>query len=402
MSTDQIKPDSAPAKAKPKPRPRSRSADAPLKPAPPAPRPSPPARNAQSAGAPAAGAQGETGARAAQPAGRFGFTGLLLAAPSWLVSFIFHVVLLMLLALITFTNHDLREEIFQTASIEKEEIEELQDFELEDQPIEIDQTTFDAVALDNVGMADFGDITAPQTALTGDVSAHEDPTAVDIGQLFGTDGIGMAQVGIGDGATSFFGVRTEGTHFMYVVDNSNSMHNGKFENAVYELGKSIDQLSETSFFYIIFYSDDAYPLFYPNTVPRWVRATPENKDKVRYWLDTVHRCLQTRGEGAMAHALKLRPDVLYLLGDGAFTDKAMQKTLELEGKVDVQIHTLGFNMKAEHAAGFQKIAKAFGGSFRSVQVAPEMKQLSKERNRPRNREPNGVWGLNLGKGKKKK
>ena len=128
----------------------------------------------------------------------------------------------------------------------------LEDVEFENQDIEVmDPTTFDTPELD-MGVADLGDITAPVTSVSSDVSAHESVEAVEVGQLFGTEGLGMAETGNGSGATTFFGVRTEGSHFMYVVDNSNSMSNGKFENAVYELMSSIDQLSETSFFYIIF------------------------------------------------------------------------------------------------------------------------------------------------------
>ena len=385
----------------PKPAPRPKTAAEQAQPARPNPRskaPPPPASPQASESATQASA-GQDAQSADAYAGRSRLPGYVYAVPT---SLIFHLFLFVLLALITFANPDLRQEIFQTSSLEKEEIEELEDVEFENQEIEvIDATSFDTPELD-MGVADLGDITAPVTSVKSDVSVHESVEAVEVGQLFGSEGLGMAETGNGNGATSFFGVRTEGSHFMYVVDNSNSMNNGKFENAVFELMNSIDQLSETSFFYIIFYSDAEYPLFYPDTMPRWVRATPENKHKVRYWLDTVHRCLQTRGEGAMAHAMKLRPDVLYLLGDGAFTDKAIPKTMELEGKVDVVINTLGFNMRPEHTQDFQRVAKAFGGNFRGVQVDPRMKKISQQKNRPKNNARNGDWGINLGKGKKKK
>ncbi len=380
MSTESAEATAAPAK--PKPRPASR------------PQSSPSAADAAQQEAPEQEAPPEDAA----PARGFAFTGALLAVPSWLISLIFHIVLMLLLALVTFSNPDLRQELFQTSAIDKEDIEELEDFEFENQEIEIlEMSEVTSPTLDDVGMADIGDITAPVTTLSSDVSAHENVEAAEIGQLYGEDGQGMADVGNGNGATTFFGVRTEGNHFMYVVDNSNSMNRGKFEHAVYELTQSIQQLSETSFFYIIFYSDAAYPLFYPDTMPRWVRATPENKHKVGYWLETVHRCLQTRGEGAMAHAMKLHPDVLYLLGDGAFTDKAIPKTLALKGKVDVTINTLGFNMREEHAKEFQEVAQAFGGNFRSVQVDPRFKALSDQKNRPKNNVRNGDWGINLRK-----
>ncbi len=337
---------------------------------------------------------------AQQTAAGYAFNGALLAVPSWLISLIFHIVLFLILALVTIASPDVQEHIFQVADMSREEVEELEDFEFQEQDIELTETTFESANLD-MGMADFGDITAPQTSIVSDTSAHEEVNVDTVGQLFGTEGIGMAKVGSGTGSTTFFGVKTEGDHFMYVVDNSNSMNNGKFENAVTELMYSVEQLPDDAFFYVIFYSDMAYPLFYPETMPRWVRATSENRYKLRAWLATVHRCLQTRGEEAMAHAFKLQPDVIYLLGDGAFTDKAVPKTIAQRDEIEgITINTLGFNMKPADAQEFDKLAKAYGGSFRGVTVAPAMKELSKRMNRPANRAERRL-GAALGKREEK-
>lgn len=299
---------------------------------------------------------------------------------------------------------EVREEIFQTAQVERDEEEEvLEDFEIQEQEFELTETSFQAAELVDPGMANFGDISAPVTTEAAGVGEIETNTAaIDVGELFGEDGMGMSDVGAGMGGTSFFGVQTTGQRFVYVVDNSNSMNNGKFETAVYELMNSVDQLTEDHLFYVIFYSDMAYPLFYPQSAPRWVRATEENKYKLRSWLATVHRCLQTRGESAMAMALKLDPDVIYLLGDGAFTDNTAERTLEIRQKfpyLPVQIHTMGFRMKDKDRQMFTQIAQAYGGTFNEVDIRPEMVQLAKNLNRPKNREPNGPWGKALGKKK---
>ncbi len=225
-----------------------------------------------------------------------------------------------------------------------------------------------------------------------DVSAS---TLGEIGQLFGDGAYGLSEGGGGaQGATSFFGVTTRGRRFLYVVDNSNSMGGGKFETAVAELLRSVDQLQPNHYFYVIFFSDAAYPLFYPQTAESWVPATTQNKYRLQAWLATVQMCLQTRGEEALARAFAMRPDVIYLLGDGAFTDKAVEKTLALRG-APVTMHTLGFNMQAKDRAGFEELAKTFGGKFTDVTVPPEMVQLAKNLNRPRNRTRNGPWGIRL-------
>ena len=111
MSTTQ------PTPAKPAPRPKSagkNGAPAAAKPAPAA----PPESAAQ---------QAETHEEPAPAASGFAFSCIFLAVPSWLVSLLFHICLLLALALFTFSNPEMRKEIFQTSSLEKEEVEELEE-----------------------------------------------------------------------------------------------------------------------------------------------------------------------------------------------------------------------------------------------------------------------------------
>ena len=43
-------------------------------------------------------------------------------------------------------------------------------------------------------------------------------------------------------------------------------------------------------FYIVFYSDQAYPMFYPQNELHFVKATPENKQRLVPWLQTLELC----------------------------------------------------------------------------------------------------------------
>ncbi|MFN9916404.1 MAG: hypothetical protein ACK53L_27695, partial [Pirellulaceae bacterium] len=97
-------------------------------------------------------------------------------------------------------------------------------------------------------------------------------------------GGGGARQGAGVGMTSVFGVRTSGKRCVYVVDNSNSMSQGRLEAAIAEVQNSVGMLQADQSFFVIFYSDTAYPLFYPAAARTFVRATAANQEKLREWL----------------------------------------------------------------------------------------------------------------------
>ncbi|MFP6669744.1 MAG: VWA domain-containing protein [Pirellulales bacterium] len=327
--------------------------------------------------------------------------------PGWSVSTLLHAVFLLILALYALPRPEERDESPIAAVIseivpEMEETEEEVELELDSPEIEQVEPDLSQI-IEDVGAAELlGEMQQADTEVLadfGEISPFDDiaDTGFDLAEL----GDGKGLTGDGQGMASFFGVKTKGRRFMFVVDNSNSMNNGKFETAVVELQKSISKLSYSHEFFIVFYSDTAYPLFYPRSAKTWVKATQENREKLRYWLKDVERCLQTRGIAAMTTAFKMKPDVIYLLGDGSFTDKAVPATLQFKDP-HVVVHTMGFGMKDAARAGFEKIAAKYRGKFHEVTVTPRMRQYSKQVNRPRNNQRHGVWGVNLGAGKKKK
>jgi len=328
--------------------------------------------------------------------------GLLQETSAFTVSIVVHAVLLILFAVMTIAADPRRPDV-GLATTPNREAEEPELFEPE-QEVELEElqeTSVPTIDIDP-GAVSLGDVGVPSDVPTDvGVGQLDDGMFDEIGALFGDEGTGMTKAGSGKGGATFFGVKTTGNRFVYVVDNSNSMNNGKFETAVYELMKSVGQLDRYQRFYVIFFSDTAYPLFYPQPATTWVPATEENKLKLEYWLRTVERCLQTRGSEAMEMAFELHPDAIYILGDGSFTDNAVSEVLARKGR-NVTIHTLGFKMKDKARKGFQQIAEAFRGRFTEVEVPPAMVKLAKQINRPRNNKRNGVWGIKLGGGKKRK
>ena len=125
-----------------------------------------------------------------------------------------------------------------------------------------------------------------------------------------------------------------------------------------------------------------------------VRATEENKRRLEYWLMTVERCLRTKGREAMQMAFAMRPDAIYVLGDGAFTDNTFQ-ALMAAPPTSTTVHTLGFRMNPRAEQELQDIARKFNGKFTEVQITPAMVAQSRRLQRPLNRARHGVWGIQL-------
>ena len=193
---------------------------------------------------------------------------------------------------------------------------------------------------------------------------------------------------------TFFGNQMEAINYVFVIDNSNSMSKGRFETALYELMLTVNRLTPKQRFYVIFYSDTAYPMMHPNPVKQLVAATDQNKAFLFRWLQTVPLCLKTQGKQAIQAAFDLNPDVIYILGDGAFTDKAAD-FFSARPHNRVIVHTRGMEVSPKNAAGFQKLARTHRGTYMDVGVSPQGALMAKQNPRPRNNTRGPVWGLAL-------
>lgn len=303
---------------------------------------------------------------------------VLLAMPSWLVSLLFHVIAILLLALSSFAVPELREEIFTLGDVDQQDqIEELEEVVFEEHEVQIENTTFDAPAMDDPGLASFGDVTSPVSDATvsevGNVDTS-DTAMVDVGQLFGEDGAGMSVSDAGQGAAEFFGVKSTGRVFVFCVDSSLSMKNGKFEAALYELVSAIRKLKPDQYFYVIFFDWDALAMFdKEQPEPRPLPATPENIARLQRWLPTVELELKTTPYASVKMGFEFHPDAIYLLTDGQFNDQT-QKYLRQNNKIDdpavdypykTIVHTIGFYSDQGRELLFN-IAQENGGTYRFV------------------------------------
>ncbi|NOY29389.1 MAG: VWA domain-containing protein [Planctomycetes bacterium] len=323
--------------------------------------------------------------------------------PSWLLSLLLHVLLFLPLGFFGLaTSQERQDHLDWTPSpIVVEEIERIVDIEID--PLETIES------LDESDMPDWDDLSAESDLanVSGEfapISEGLDSNGLDdLGMLLG-DGNGLSSLdeGPGPAATAkFFGTQVEGKRILYILDNSGGMKKGKFETLVAELLKSVDSLQPRQQFYVIFYSDTVYPLFYPQSATNFVRATKENKEFLREWLDTVELCLGNSIDEAITAANLIRPDVVFLLTDGRlFTTDAKEKILLDGANRDFPINTFGMGVKenSNPAMELQLVAEANRGIYREIQVSPEARAIAKVRLRPYHRvRPGAIWGLTITK-----
>ena len=129
-------------------------------------------------------------------------------------------------------------------------------------------------------------------------------------------------------------------------------------------------------FYVIFVSDQTYPMFYPQAAPGMLPATAPNKKRLAEWLP---KAILASGKNrelikAMDMAAALEPQVVYLLWDGdmKYSDKVRQDVmthLTQPNNWRFSIHTLGMGVTSlDSQQNLTMIALAHGGTYQRVDV----------------------------------
>jgi hypothetical protein len=200
----------------------------------------------------------------------------------------------------------------------------------------------------------------------------------------GGRGLGGGRGAAGDearlGRTNFFGTPARANRVVFLVDNSASMKQGRMETTLFELARSVEQLGEKQEFYVVFYSDQAYPMMYPSSEMKPLRATRENKQRLYQWLQTVELCVGGALLKAVELAESLEPEVVYLLSDGDITGTKTMERLAQTSDRKFAIHTLGMGVKKpQDAQNLARIAQANRGTFQMVGTLPAAVQMAKAR-----------------------
>lgn len=329
----------------------------------------------------------------------------------WMLSVLLHVAFVLPLMLLTFSTVEESQVSLSSSMSEIDEsaIPELAELELN--PVEIDETDLEDLP-EEIGEAENDELFAEDfisPLMSDDDSLLDTPATVDliagnIGDLMAgvpSEGEGGGQSaggkrGAGGTEASFFGTKSRGSRFVFLVDNSGSMVDGRMETTLLELQRSIEALKEDQFFSIVFYSDQVYPLFYPNSEAELLPATRENKLKVAEWLPTVEMCLGGRLREAMDLVRELDPEVVYLLSDGDIRSDPLIRHLTEPNDWKFTIHTFGMTVRnPDHLGKLRAISTAHGGQFVPVSIHPAAAQMAKQRPIKYHREPGPVWGTKV-------
>ncbi len=301
--------------------------------------------------------------------------------PAWLWSLSFHVALLLVCLRLTFatgTGHQLALWVEPLAPFDEQD-EVLQPLQIE--PPEWQPPAADEAEVDGPRLAD---VRGPLSQLV-----DAPPTLTPIVGPSGLVGMMPADVGLlmssgegdepgvpGGGGAAFFGTRTKGSRFVFVIDNSRSMKDGRLEVAVAELLASVEGMSRRQSFYVIFVSDQPYPMFFPEPAPGLVPATKANRNRLRQWLTRLQLAPGKNREliPAMDLAASLRPHAVFLLWDGDLRYSERVRT-------DVMLHLASPNQWAfpvhtvcmgdqpiANQQNLAEVARVHGGIYRRVDV----------------------------------
>ena len=180
------------------------------------------------------------------------------------------------------------------------------------------------------------------------------------------DGSCDATLGGGSAGTSFFGVSSRGSRFAYIVDVSGSMgQQRKIHIAMRELARSISELPDYAYFYVVLFSTNAQQ---PPMQSGWSRARPTTVRKFVRWFGKVEPRGGTNPRPAFesVFSLKKRPDVIFFMTDGQITNFGADElpSTRSRGK-NVIINTIAFGDPASQDL-LRAIARQTGGTYRYV------------------------------------
>lgn len=195
-------------------------------------------------------------------------------------------------------------------------------------------------------------------------SLLETVNSTTAGQGKGTgSGIGN---GIGGGKIEFFGTKGTGNSVVYVVDISSSMITAnRYQTAVEEILSSLDRLTKLQRFFVVFFNEKEIPLHGNYSARKLLVATPATKNRARKWIQNeLGPGGGTNPIPALERALRMRPDIIYLMTDGDIPPQT-RDFLAQDNKKRIVIHTIAFQNIAGQKI-LKEIAADHGGTFRFV------------------------------------
>lgn len=202
----------------------------------------------------------------------------------------------------------------------------------------------------------------------------------------GSKGDGGGGQGLLPVSTQVFGLKSEGTRFVYVFDRSESMNSivtysvegsarrsiTPLEAAKAELLRSLSDLTPKQQFQIVFYNHAPLVFWKTSTKARLLPATTETKRRATSFVEWMP------GEGNTHHmeplqiALSMHPDVIYLLTDGEAKDDLWEQQFDQirrANKGHARIHVIQFGLEPTSQSTLKQLAEQNGGEYLYLNIA---------------------------------
>jgi hypothetical protein len=181
----------------------------------------------------------------------------------------------------------------------------------------------------------------------------------------------------GESRTGIFGLEATGDRFVYVFDRSASMSEpaGRpLARAKEELLASIDTLGDSRQFHVIFYNDRLTVFTPAGTRGRPIFADDDTKRRVRSFVADVDADGGTRHYEAVAAALKLTPDAIFLLTDADEKDDLAEDELRRLtrslGRARIMVVQFGGG-DGRRSPRLARLAAESGGEYKVVDPTAE-------------------------------
>jgi hypothetical protein len=186
------------------------------------------------------------------------------------------------------------------------------------------------------------------------------------GAAGGTTGIGARDFG-GRAKTGVFGLEGEGYKFVYVFDRSASMERpgrNVLATAKAQIVASIAQLGQTHQFQVIFYNEHPRRFMQFEQPNKLFFANERNKKLVEKFVGGITARGGTEHEQALLLAISLRPDVIFFLTDADEPRMSPDQLAKIHRRAEgITINAIefGFGPQADKNSWIVRLAKQNGG-----------------------------------------
>ncbi len=306
------------------------------------------------------------------------------ALPSWLISMVLHMVLLVVLAVSLRSNppQGAAEERTAEVGIVLRHTEAGEDiFEGEADGTE----SAEASTAEAAGGPALDDLLSDAPAVDPTAALPEAFARLGPGDLEGggvgaargaEDGPGRGPPAVGGKArTQLFGVEGEGYRFVYLFDRSGSMgwmNNRPLAVAAAQLLESLDSLERSHQFQVIFYNHKTWAFNPTGEGNRLLYATDRNKELAARFVRGMTADGGTEHESALLAAMALQPDVIFFLTDAdepRLWPSQLARLRRRAGGITIHAVEFGFGPQQNARNFLVQLAEQHGGRHTYIDVS---------------------------------